>query len=154
MLIPRKMITIKSSKSDEQIIQTMRSMTEETTTVLRIKDKNKLFFGHVEAPEFVIFSTPEDFFRNIFLEIKVRMLHEDKGVTIDLIFRPWLYERVLATFMYAFTILFFTISLFLHSNLLPLVISFILFIIIYLLTRVTFDYLYKKIITILTDTLS
>ena len=153
MLIPRRKITIESAKSAEDILRTLKSMTDDCTSFYKVKDKTKLFYGHIEAPKFIIHSTPEEYLRGILLQLNVEIRQGESGVTVDLDVRPWLYERVLATIYYSFCAFILIIGFF-NQKPLAVLIPVILLVFCFLLTRFTFIYLYNKLVSILTETLS
>lgn len=153
MLIPRKTTTIESSKSVEQVVRTLRCMTDDSNSVFRINDRSKLFYGKIEPPAFRLHSIPEDYLRGILLQINVELRRKENGVAVDLDVRPWRYERVFAAIYYSFSAFLLLLGIFLIREPLVIIIPAVLFVFCFLLIRFTFDHLYKKLITLLSETL-
>ncbi len=123
MFQPRRRVNIISNQSVEMILHTMRSITDEAKSVSQIRNRNLLFFGTIEAPEFVIYNMPVEMARNFLIEIKGRIIKNDDSVQIDLDVRPVRFIRVFAMLWLAFAFLFFILSFFLSHHPMPTLVA-------------------------------
>lgn len=138
MLLPKRHVSINSSKSVEEIIRTLRSMTDEANSVYKINNRNLLFFGTVDAPEFVIYNMPIEMARNFLIEIRGNLVNDVDSVRIDLDLRPVRFIRVFTILWISFVSLFFVLSFFLFQDITPKIIAAAMFVFGFLLVNLCF----------------
>ncbi len=156
MLLPKKHLTIRSAKSEEAILQTLRSMTEEVSSRRKIKDWTRLFYGILGTPEFVLHTVPEyRFQRNFILEIRGLLRREDETVVVDFVIRPHRLIRFFIPFYLVFCAFFLLSLLFLSvGEPLPYFVLFGMSVFAILLVHAIFHFVSKPVISALSETLS